>query len=464
MTEIGRHLTLWVRSLETVSDQYLDLAVQAYCRPVASKTVRIEQLLLDEENPRHGPTGSQREAMAAMIRDQGDKLVKLGEDIAKNGVSPIDSLIVVRRGSNYVVLEGNRRALAIKLLSNPELARDTELEKDFLRLSKAGKIPRSLDAVVFPNRKAARHWIQLRHDGEAGGAGVVRWGAAQRSRFEHRPGSQSARALGFISSVRAAYRQDERLAAHLDKIEAERLTTLGRLVADRDFRIIYGIKEERDGRLLWMYPAETMRPFVTKLASDLAGDVTVTTIKTKKHRAEYYKTVGRPDPASQRQKPLPLESKSAAAGPVGKPARANLPKPGPILGGFAPKKMGPKLVALLKEIRKLDEKRSPNVCAVLTRVVIEIAVDEAYKNLGWPLIWNDKLRDKVARCLREIDSSGKDKQYQGIRVGLNNPNSLLSVTTMHAFVHSPAYRALPDEVRTIADNYEPFLIALDRLG
>jgi hypothetical protein len=31
-------------------------------------------------------------------------------------------------------------------------------------------------------------------------------------------------------------------------------------------------------------------------------------------------------------------------------------------------------------------------------------------------------------------------------------------------VHGAAYRALPDEVRTIADNYEPFLNALDKLG
>jgi hypothetical protein len=402
--------------------------------------------------------------MAAMIRDQGDKLVKLGQDIVKNGVSPIDTLIVVRRGgSNYTVLEGNRRALVVKLLNNPELAQDTELEKDFLRLSKNAKLPKSLDAVVFPNPKAARHWIQLRHDGEAGGAGVVRWGAAQRSRFEHRPGSQSARALAFISSARAAYRDDEALAANLEKIETDRLTTLGRLVADTDFRNLYGIREEKDGRLLWLYPAETMRPFVTKLASDLAGHVSVTTIKTKKHRTEYYKTVGAPDPATQRKKALPLESKSGAAGATGKTQHAKLPKPGPIFGGFAAKSMGPKLIALLKEIRKLDEKKSPNVCAVLTRVVIEIAVDQAYTNMGWPINLNDKLRDKVTRCLKQVDPQGKDKQYQGVRVGLNNPGSLLSVTTMHAFVHGAAYRALPDEVRTIADNYEPFLNALDKL-
>jgi hypothetical protein len=119
---------------------------------------------------------------------------------------------------------------------------------------------------------------------------------------------------------------------------------------------------------------------------------------------------------------------------------------------------------LLKEIRKLDENKTPNVCAVLTRVVIEIAVDQAYANMKWPLNWNDKLRDKVARCLKQIDPSGKDKQYQGVRVGIADANSLTSVTTLHAFVHGAAYRALPDEVRTIADNYEPFLNALDKLG
>ncbi len=430
---------------------------------LTAETITIEQFLLDEENPRHLPTHSQREAIAAMIQEQGAKLVKLARDIVEHGASPIDKLIVVRRGSNYSVLEGNRRVLVMKLLNNPELARDTELEKAFLKLSKSATVPKTLEAAVFPSAKAARHWIQLRHDGESGGAGVIRWGAAQRSRFYHRPGSQSARALAFISSARAAYRDDGALAANLETIETDRLTTLGRLVADADFRRLYGIHEEKDGRLLWLYPAETMRPFVTKIASGLATDVTVTTIKTKKHRAAYYKTIGIPDPAAQRKQPLPLESKSAAASTAASTRQAKLPKPGPVFGGFAPKNMSPKLVALLKELRKLDENKFPNVCSVLTRIVIEIAIEQVYTKKVWPIDRKDTLRDRAVRCLKEIDPSGKEKQYQGVRVGLSNPNSLLSVTTMHAFVHSAAYRALPDEVRTIADNYEPFLNALDRL-
>lgn len=277
----------------------------------------------------------------------------------------------------------------------------------------------------------------------------------------HRPGSNVAHGLAFIDAARAAYGNDSNLREQLDIIERKRSTTAGRLVGDPAFRKQLGIKSEKDGRLTWHYKAADLRPFVERVIRDLASHLDVNEIKSKADRAKYLKALGAPNPSGYQATATPLGT-TAASATASRGAR--LPKPGPLLAGFGPKHLGKKLTALVSEIRRLDVEKFPNASALLIRAVVEISVDEVHDRKGWAIQPNDRLKDKIRRCLDAIDPSGKAKAYHGIRVGLQDPNSLISVTTLHAFVHSKAYRALPGDVRTVADNYEVLLNALDALA
>src|SRR5437867_10708702 len=99
-----------------------------------AETIPIQQLLLDELNPRHEPLGSQREVIAAMVTQWGNEITKLAEDILKSGISPIDLPLVMAKGKQYVVLEGNRRVVAVKLLHEPSLAQNDVVEARLERL------------------------------------------------------------------------------------------------------------------------------------------------------------------------------------------------------------------------------------------------------------------------------------------------------------------------------------------
>src|SRR3546814_16426069 len=74
--------------------------------------LKIDDLLLDLINPRTRKVQTQREALQAVIKDQGDRLVALASDIAKNGLNPADRVLVMKQASpkGYVTLEGNRRS------------------------------------------------------------------------------------------------------------------------------------------------------------------------------------------------------------------------------------------------------------------------------------------------------------------------------------------------------------------
>jgi hypothetical protein len=90
---------------------------------VEYRVIVLESLLLDTLNPRHNPVESQREALDALLEGRGaQELLRLADDISQFGVSPIDLALVIPDGNVFIVLEGNRRVAALKLLKNPGLA------------------------------------------------------------------------------------------------------------------------------------------------------------------------------------------------------------------------------------------------------------------------------------------------------------------------------------------------------
>ena len=145
------------------------------------KTIPISKLLLDVENPRHGPITEQSAIVEYLVKNA--KVKQLAGDIVEKGVSPIDLLAVVEHDSPYhIAVEGNRRLCALILLNSTELCPQSE-SNYFKNLSKGRTVPDSINAVVFDSRKEANIWIERRHSGEQDGMGTLQWDAVQKTRW-----------------------------------------------------------------------------------------------------------------------------------------------------------------------------------------------------------------------------------------------------------------------------------------
>jgi hypothetical protein len=86
---------------------------------MAKIELKIEQLVLDNDNPRITHAEGQQQALQKVIRDQKTKLVRLGEGIVEHGLSPIERFMVMevsKSPKRYIALEGNRRVAALRLL------------------------------------------------------------------------------------------------------------------------------------------------------------------------------------------------------------------------------------------------------------------------------------------------------------------------------------------------------------
>jgi len=419
--------------------------------------LELADLRLDGVNPRHPPEEGQRETIAALLREGGTKLAELTRDIAEHGLSPMEPLVVTPLDKNsYVTLEGNRRVAALKLLVNPTLADGHPTAKAFREIAKVANYrPGLVRCCIVDSRSDADHWLRLRHTGENKGAGVVPWSAEQVQRFSGRGGSQAHAALSFADLMATTYGSNGQLQSDLVKVRQTKLTTLGRLVQDPQFRRRIGLVRDKDG-FRSHYPAEVIEATIARLLTDLAGTLSVSALKSKEQRATYAAGLPAPDASA-------YTVHAAALTPVSAKPRSKRPKPSApakyLFLGISLSKLNPRVLAVFSELRQLEVERYPNATGVLLRVVLELAVNDFLIQKGIRL--GQELKDQVRRALKELDPKEKDARFQPVRAGLADGTSVLAVRTIHAFVHNPHYHPTAAELRSIASNYSAFLQGLD---
>lgn len=159
---------------------------------MAEILLRIEQLVLDNDNPRITHSESQHQTLQKVVKDQKTKLVRLAESIVEYGLSPIERLMVLEvsdKPKRYVALEGNRRVAALRLLSNPAAMTGLEISDAMQRsMERLASIFHNskvepISCFEVQSREEGRYWIELRHNGENEGRGIVSWKPIVAARY-----------------------------------------------------------------------------------------------------------------------------------------------------------------------------------------------------------------------------------------------------------------------------------------
>lgn len=208
------------------------------------KVIPLLNLALDPQNPRlDDGVSDSLEALHGVMIEQKEQLVTLIRSIAEDGLDPSLSLIVTTDGEDrYLVLEGNRRVTALKLLQNPELANgvlSTGLKREIKKAAEKMAFPiEEVPCVVFQDRESADPWLERRHSGPLEGAGLVSWGAREKARFARRRGDHdpTLEVYEFVREHGAL--SDEDLEAMRDMA----FTNVQRMIEDSKVRPLLGIE------------------------------------------------------------------------------------------------------------------------------------------------------------------------------------------------------------------------------
>lgn len=142
--------------------------------------IDTSKLEFDPENPRfyrlNEKAGSDTAVIEEMLDDESvqDLMLSIGEQ----DYFPGEPLLVVKKGKSYIVVEGNRRLAAVKLL-NGQLRSPKKKEKSVqLILDEATYKPTKLPCLVYKNREDVLRYIGYRHI-----TGVKEWDALSKAKY-----------------------------------------------------------------------------------------------------------------------------------------------------------------------------------------------------------------------------------------------------------------------------------------
>ena len=440
-----------------------------------NKLININMLEINTENPRFEMARNQREAIRIMIENQNSKLAKLAQDIIENGLNPSDLIIVMpskKHDHKFVVLEGNRRVTALKLLNNNDLIpqKYKSLIRKFRQLSsKYDRNPiEDISCVVFSNIDDANKWIKLKHTGENDGVGLVTWDAQQKARFEERYEGKSTYALQIIDFLKNDPDIDADTKRKLSLIPS---SSLQRLLSDPDVRSVIGISID-NGKIVSKYPQNEIRKPLIKIISDLArDDFTVKDIYYKDDRLNYletFKAKELPDKSLEVQEweiiskntLTPLKTKSKKRKPISTERNTIIPKSYTINIGNS------RINKIFQELKRLDLRDFTNSSAITFRVFIELSVDHFIEKNKIEISENDKLNKKISKVsdyLKENKLLTKN-ELKPINTSISNPNSIFSINTFNAYVHNKHFNPIATDLKTTWDNIEPFITKLWELA
>lgn len=156
------------------------------------KTVKIDNLLLDPNNPRFADISDdvlnieksryseptiQALAYEKMINPKFD-VITLANSIATVGFIPVDNIVVAKLNENqYYVIEGNRRLTAIKYLLKQYAIGQTTIEETEI------KKLQEISILVVNDEENATEYVGMLIQGIRNVSGIKEWGAFQKAQF-----------------------------------------------------------------------------------------------------------------------------------------------------------------------------------------------------------------------------------------------------------------------------------------
>lgn len=489
------------------------------------KNVRTSQTLLDPENPRlPDGTSNDREAINRLLAEGYSQMLALARDLAERGEgNPTELPIVIKDGSKFVVLEGNRRFAVLKLLGDPKLADDKTHQAAFERIKKnGGTPPKFLYCAVAKDREEADPWLTLRHTGANDGIGVRVWSSEQTARHRKRMkapvDSGTVRSIAIADELTEAYQADTALVDVIKRIRTEKLTNIGRFFSGVTLtRMQFVMKQatEDGSQTLWAkHTADQLHPYFTWAFDFLAGN-SVDAFKNDTLRgallndhadalpdagdsmADHVRIADHPyspesasdtdeteqhwddgdggtsdangsGDSSESDEPGAdgndaAESTGAVGGGDGSGRKRDQKEERFLYSAVKLTNLSPNIQRLLKEAKQLPINDNYAVACVLARVILELAVSDS-KTLKWSgKKEGDTLAEKIRGCILKLDplvDSPKKRSRQDL-VQAHLETKEIGVVYLHQFMHNPSAKADPHLARRFSSAYTPLLNSIN---
>jgi len=437
-------------------------------------TKSATSLVLDPRNPRLLPREklpTQIELIAELV--QHENVYELAKKISERGFWRIEMPIAVEEDGKLVVVEGNRRVAALKLLISPDLAPERERAK-FKKLSAKTTLSqiKTLVVIVAPSREAAAPVILSKHTSTE----VEGWSPVMQARFyaDRLEDGVSVADLakeysipqGQIQAFLQNY-QIYQIACSLplapdiaEKVKDPRefpLTTLERVYRNSEAASFLGISFDAQKHIRITLPKDQFEKAFSKVVIDVAkGDINSRNLNSSEEFSAYLSSFGESTP--QKNQESILTTKDFVAQPPSSvplvqrasvlkatlPARSAQQSTALVPRSFSAQSPDARINQVIRELKKLSIKEYPNAVALSLRTLIDLAVGAYCDKIGATALIIERAKKKHAK---------EDDWYPSVRQMLN-----FIVSEQKAIAHPLAFKAAQ---MLVADNKPLTILTLD---
>ena len=375
--------------------------------------IKVDLLDFDARNARLtlNEAPSQDELVQEIARVEWKSCIELLKHIVKYGqLSPLENILLLSHENRYIVLEGNRRLFALRLLNQhkPTLQLlDERKQTQVESIVKGHKPITEVRAVIFEHRVDAAPWITLKHASGQGGAAMKPWRAFEKDRDEYnRNPDNCPKTLAFFYTAINLRGSHKGFADVIDRVLENGYTNLERIITSSFFEEMTGITIS--GTMLRSpYGEEYVHNIVMSICEALANkeansrDLNKTTglekfIRSIVEKHESSKTPNEkveldakiPQAVDQQsnetpQVPSSAGTQTALIEPATKKqqtrTKQNKQK---ALAGFTPSNLGDKLNQMVREAQKLTIHNYPEILFATYRILLDLSCDYYVKEKG----------------------------------------------------------------------------------
>lgn len=423
------------------------------------KSISLKHLVVNPSNDRHGPLGSERDAIHWLLQNKASEMRVLATDIATQ-LAIYDPPLVKPEGKTFIVHDGNRRTSCLKLINDPNSAPE-DWQKFFTKLrDQFHNAPiESIECQIENDQKRIDQILERRHNGKQDGAGQLKWDTRAKSNHAERVGGKSAYPLAekieeYLLSLGYNYAskikrsnldklidtkaRKARVGVELDQTQQLKFTKPKEQVSETLFRIAEDLRTSRLS-LKELLLAEDKEAYLDSLKSDGFGTDAVA------------KSVSSPDTISKPAKP------AKTAKPT-KP-RDHLIPPSDV--GISWSAGQTKIQRLWHQLQwELTLSRHTLSVAVVFRVFLEQLTTSSCAI--YAISDSNKLASNISKLSNKLSELGvfDHQQCKDIKRISEDKSAVNSIESLQRVLHSKSYIPTERDLRAMWDSLEPFIVAL----
>ncbi len=449
-----------------------------------TKAIAIKDLTLWDENARFPDkffNQDEAELINYFLSKQDFKIKSLIESIVKDFDLPqLEKIVVWNDGEQNIVLEGNRRLTAYKLLNDPTLVRTKELqsflEAENQKINISGNY--SLECVLVEDREDAFRYIDRKH---YNGNNEVNWKDTERAQYSKRRGSENPLELIKIGIAKIVRELDLPEEMKEQILGQGYVTTFYRTVTTKPAQRLYGYYiENGEFRVKDSNFKDKLKVIIFSVLNkqDIQGNkIDSRTLNKKEDVEKFLESVKIEDTKKVEEKIRENTTENIFG------EKTITVGYGPIKQKVLPKSTSRKYLIpmscslrisevkinnIYRELREnllIDESNNavPNAVGVLFRVFIELCIDHYAKMNQKIFRKDDTFSQKIPWVVESLENKGYDKKiFNNInKVGsAKKENTYLSIDNFHEYVHSTTTQPSTNELKLKWDNLQSFFETL----